>query len=137
VGHQCPVISRDVLFEKVKLSTEICELEDKNDNEIQRNTPSIKEDDSANVEFENDNDEMLDGDVLGTSSEDVAESMEPSVDNSAGVRRSTRIRMPLGNGGQIQLSSLRTQSRKRSVRQSLVTMLHIGNLQCPRNTSRS
>jgi Reverse transcriptase (RNA-dependent DNA polymerase) len=77
------VISRDVLFEEVKLSTEICELEDKIDNEIQRNTPSIKEADSANVdEFENDNDEELDGDVPGTSSEDTAESMEPSVDNS-------------------------------------------------------
>jgi hypothetical protein len=86
-------ISRDVVFEEVKLSTEICELEDKIDNEIQRNTPSIKEADSANIdEFENDNDEERDDDVPGTSSEDVAESMKPSVDNSAEVRRSTRIR---------------------------------------------
>jgi Reverse transcriptase (RNA-dependent DNA polymerase) len=93
INAQKVVISRDVVFEEVKLSTESCELEDKIDNEIQRNTPSIKEADSANVdEFENDNGEELDDDVPGTSSEDVAESMKPSVDNSAGVRRSTRIR---------------------------------------------
>jgi hypothetical protein len=85
------VISRDVLFEEVTLSIEICELEDKIDNEIQQNTPSIKEIDGENVdEFENDNDEELD-DVPGTSSEDGAEIMEPSVDNNTGVRRSTRI----------------------------------------------
>jgi hypothetical protein len=42
-------------------------------------------------EFKNDNDEVLD-DVPGTSSEDAAESMGPSVDNNTGVRRSTRIR---------------------------------------------
>jgi Reverse transcriptase (RNA-dependent DNA polymerase) len=65
---------------------------------MQRNTPSIKEADSANVdEFENDNDEELDDDVPGTSSEDAAESMEPSVDNSTGVRRSTRIRNAPGH----------------------------------------
>jgi hypothetical protein len=58
------VISRNVLFEELKLSTEICELEDKIDNEIQQNTPSITEVDVENVdEFENDNDEELD-DVL-------------------------------------------------------------------------
>jgi hypothetical protein len=45
--------------------------------------------------------------------------------------------MPLDNGGQIHLSSLRALSRKRSVKQSTVTTLHNGNLQCPQNSSRS
>jgi hypothetical protein len=34
INAQKVVISRDVLFENVKLSTESCELEDKIDNEI-------------------------------------------------------------------------------------------------------
>jgi hypothetical protein len=43
INAQKVVISRDVLFEEVKLFTEMCELEDKIDKEIQQNTPSINE----------------------------------------------------------------------------------------------
>jgi hypothetical protein len=92
INAQKVVISRDVLFEEVKMSTEICELEDKIHHGIKRNTPSIKEVDSENVdEFESVNDAELD-DAPGISSEDAAESMEPSVDTITEFRRSTRIR---------------------------------------------
>jgi Reverse transcriptase (RNA-dependent DNA polymerase)/Integrase core domain/GAG-pre-integrase domain len=92
INAQKVVISRDVLFEEVKMSTDICELEDKTDHGIQQNTPSIKEVDSQNNdELESVNDAELE-DVPGIPSEDAAESMEPSVDSDTGVRRSTRIR---------------------------------------------
>jgi hypothetical protein len=92
INAQKVVISREVLFEEVKMSTEICDLEDKIDHGIERNTPSIKKVDSENVdEFESVNDAELD-DAPGVSSEDAAESVEPSVDDDTGVRRSTRIR---------------------------------------------
>jgi hypothetical protein len=38
------------------------------------------------------------------------------------------------HGGHTLLSSRHALSRKRSVKQSLVTMLHIGNLQCPQSS---
>jgi Reverse transcriptase (RNA-dependent DNA polymerase)/gag-polypeptide of LTR copia-type/Integrase core domain/GAG-pre-integrase domain len=92
VNTQNVVISRDVLFEEVKYSTEFCQLEDKMDHNIHEDTPSTKSIDSKKIDdIENDNDPELD-DVPVISSKDAAESMEPSVDNIPGVRRSTRIR---------------------------------------------
>jgi hypothetical protein len=51
------VISRDVLFEEVRQSNEICEQESKSENENIRKTPS-----SENVDYDGDDDERADQD---------------------------------------------------------------------------
>jgi hypothetical protein len=87
------VVSRHVLFNEEKQSTEICEQDDNCDEEIKHLTPNTKEVDVENVDaFESTNDASELDNVPGISNEHAAENIEPSVDKSIGVRRSGRIR---------------------------------------------
>jgi hypothetical protein len=87
------IISRDVLFEEEKQSTEICEQDNKCDDEITHLTPNTKEVDVENVDaFESTNDASVLDYVPDILDEHAAENIEQFVDSNIGVRRSGRIR---------------------------------------------
>jgi hypothetical protein len=87
------VVSRDVFFDEVKQSTEICELDDKIGHGIRHETSSSNGFDGENIDdYESANDTSKLDHVPGISNEDAAESIEPSVESSIRVQRSGRIR---------------------------------------------
>jgi hypothetical protein len=121
------VISRDVLFNEEKHSTEICEQDDNCDDEIKHLTPNTKEVDVENVEaFEITNDASELDHVPGIFKRTCCRKYRT-------ICRQKYWSSALGphqkcswtiHGGQTQLSSRHALSRKHFVKQSLVTMLH-------------
>jgi hypothetical protein len=87
------IISREVLFNQEKQSIEICEQDNKNDDESTNLTPNIKDVDVVGVDdLDGTNDASGLDDVPGISNEYGTEIIEPSVEKNIGVRRSGRIR---------------------------------------------
>jgi hypothetical protein len=115
------IISRDVLFNEEKQSTEICEQDDENDDESTNLTPNIKDVDVESVDD-------LDGTNDASGLDDV-----PILEFGA----QAASEMLLVHDGHKQLSSRHALSRKHFIKQLRVTMLHNGNLQCPQSTNRS